>query len=304
MDVFLNGRMVPADQANLHVSDAGLQHGVGLFETMQCFEGEVFRLHEHLDRLQRSARELGLASQLKTDAMADAVEMLVRHNALVSARIRLTLTAGPISLLSAGNTPDPQPTLLIVSSPATTYDPAYYEKGIRVLIAPPAANPFDATSGHKTLNYWQRLRTLRQAAAAGAGEAIWLNISNHLASGAISNLFLVQDGKLLTPIAHGEEDPAALHAPVLPGITRQAVLEIAEDLEMDIEKRMLSVEELLQADEVFLTNSSWLVLPVTRVEQATIGKGEPGPLTQRIHQEIRGLIRRECSGQASTDPED
>jgi branched-subunit amino acid aminotransferase/4-amino-4-deoxychorismate lyase len=165
-----------------------------------------------------------------------------------------------------------------------------------VLVAPPAANPFDQLAGHKTLAYWSRLRTLRQAAAAGAGEAIWLNITNHLASGAISNIFIVKNGKLLTPIARGEEVAEALPAPVLPGVIRAAVIELAEAAGITCEKRMISVPEMLDADEVFLTNSSWLVLPVTKVEQRSIGDGQVGPMTKKLRLAVVTQIVKETGG--------
>jgi branched-subunit amino acid aminotransferase/4-amino-4-deoxychorismate lyase len=156
-------------------------------------------------------------------------------------------------------------------------------------------------AGHKTLAYWGRLRTLRQAASAGAGEAIWLNVTNHLASGAVSNIFLVKDNELLTPFARGEEVPAALPAPVLPGVTREAVIELAQAASLPLQRRMLSVNDLLEADEVFLTNSSWLILPVTKVEKKPIGEGKVGPVTQRLRESLLDLIARETAPETAKD---
>ncbi len=320
MDVYLNGSMVPRQQASVSIDDAGFQHGVGIFETMAAYHGQVFRLSNHLSRLAESAKTLGLTPKLDTNALAKAVEQVIAHNSIDRARIRLTLTAGPISLLprranregeapaeprttldpgSTGASPSqappaaPLPTLLIVPSEPTVYDPQYFERGITVLIAPAGANPFDVNAGHKTLNYWPRLRTLRQAASAGAGEAIWLNVTNHLASGAISNLFLVKNGELFTPIARGEEVQGALPAPVLPGITREAVIELAASMGIAVHRQMLSVEDMLEADEAFLTNSSWHVLPVSKVEKETIGKGKAGELTTKLRERLLEVIEEE-----------
>ena len=157
--------------------------------------------------------------------------------------------------------------MAIVPSEPTRFADGYFEKGITVVVHGPGANPFDETAGRKTLNYWERLRSLRRAATVGAGEAIWLNITNHLASGAVSNVLLVKDGQLLTPFARGEEVKGALAAPVLPGITRAAVIECAEKRGIDVVRRMLTVDDLLEADEVLLTNSGWGVLPVTKIEK-------------------------------------
>jgi len=306
MDIYLNGHMLPPDQAALPISDSGFQHAVGLFETMQAHHGRVFRLDRHMARIAKSARQLGLVREMDTDALAAAVQKTIQHNQLTQARIRLTITPGttpgnyPLrDRISSSSSPlKPQasslkPTLIIVAQEPTVYDPAYFETGITVIITLPAANPFDEMAGHKTLNYWQRLRTLRQSAAVEAGEAIWLNITNHLASGAISNVFLVRDGKLLTPIARGEEVEGALPAPVLPGITRQAIMEIARHEGIETETRMLSASDLLDSDEVFLTNSSWNVLPVTKVEKKSIGDGQVGDVTRSLRQKLLAMIEQE-----------
>ncbi len=296
MDVFLNGQFLPIDQARLGVEDAGLQHAVGLFETMAAYHGQVFRLDQHLSRLAISARQLGLAMNIDVAALSQAVKATIEHNAIERARIRLTITAGPISLLKPAAQP-PLPTLLIVASEPTTYAPQYFERGITVVVAPPLANPFDPLAGHKTLAYWSRLRTLRQAAAIGAGEAIILNITNHLAGGAISNLFLVKDDELFTPIARGEEADDALPAPVLPGITRATVIEIAKAMGVTVHRQMLTVADLLEADEVFLTNSSWHVLPVAIVEKKTIGEGSAGAMTMKLRAALLARIEAETAGQ-------
>ncbi len=297
MDVFLNGKMLPPDQARIPADDAGFQHAVGLLETMSAHHGRVFRLDRHMDRLCGSAKQLGLSDCLDRDALAQAVRQTLDHNRIDRARVRLTVTPGSMSLLSRPGEAAKAPagTVLIQTTEPTEYDPRFFEEGITVLIAPPGANPFDPLAGHKTLAYWGRLRTLRQAAAAGAGEAIWLNITNHLAGGAISNLFLVKDGELLTPIARGEEGDKSLAAPVLPGITRAAVIELAESTGLTAERRMLSIDDLLGADEVFLTNSSWHVLPVTRVEQSQIGDGKAGEMTTRLRGALLELIERETT---------
>jgi len=291
MDVYLNGQMLPPEQATVRVDDAGLLHAVGLFETMAAVHGRVFRLQQHLDRLADSAHELGLARQVDTAELAEAVRKTIEHNGLERARIRLTVTAGPL-IPGEGET-HPGRTVLVQPSPPTEYDPGYFERGITAVIAQPGANPFDPMAGHKTLAYWARLRSLRQAAEQGAGESIWLNVSNHLASGAVSNVFLVKNGQLLTPYARGEETADALPAPVLPGVTRAVIEQIAQQEAIPIERRMLSVEDLLEADEVFLTNSSWLVLPVTQVEQKEIGGSKVGPVTHQLRQQLMELVEEE-----------
>ncbi len=283
----------------MSVADAGFQHAVGLFETFQVHQGRPFRLQQHLDRLAGSARELGLAGDFNTAPLAEAVRQTITHNQLVRARMRLTLTAGTLSMLQADAQGQPavqvQRTVAIVPSEPTAYAPEYFTQGITVVIHGPAASPFDDNAGHKTLNYWSRLRSLRRAAAAGAGEAIWLNITNHLASGAVSNLMLVKEGRLLTPFARGEEVPEALRAPVLPGVTRATVIELAHQHGIEVVRKMLTVEDLLEADEVLLTNSGWGVLPVTQVEQRKIADGQVGEMTTQLRLGLNAMFVAETA---------
>jgi len=295
LDVYLNGRMLAQAEARIAVDDAGFQHAVGLFETFCVYHGRVFRLDAHLNRLRQSAQELGLAREVDLDSLRHAVQQTIEHNEVVAGRLRLTMTPGSVSLLRGADPAAPPLTVVVVPAPLTEYDPEYFRAGITVLIAPAMANPLDPLAGHKTLAYWSRLRTLRQAASVKAGEAIWLSVTNHVASGAVSNLFLVKKGELLTPFARGEEVAGALPAPVLPGITRAAIIELASAAGMAVQRRMLSVEDLLDADEMFLTNSSWLVLPVTRVEKKAIGDGSVGPITERLRQELLRLIEHETA---------
>jgi branched-chain amino acid aminotransferase len=154
-------------------------------------------------------------------------------------------------------------------------------------------NPFDPMAGHKTLNYWSRLRVLAEAAQRGAGEALWFSVSNHLAGGSVSNVILVKDGQLLTPLARGEEPDASLPSPILPGITRAAIIELAEAADIPVHRKMLSITDVLEADEAMLTNSSWQILPVVQVEKEKIGSGKPGPITLDLRSKLLELIEEE-----------
>jgi branched-subunit amino acid aminotransferase/4-amino-4-deoxychorismate lyase len=312
--VFLDGRFVERDDARVAAFDAGLQHGVGLFETMQArvSGGEAFvrRLDDHVRRMADSAAMLGLSESLRTEALAEAVVLTVERAGLERARVRLTITGGDLNLLSrardeagrgdGGGEPRPRghnPTVLIDVQPATEYPAAMFERGVGVVIADARSNPFNPFEGHKTLNYWWRLRALQEAASKRVAEALVFSITNHLSGGCVSNAFLVRDGELWTPIARGEEVQAAggggdgsggeatgavLPSPVLPGITREEVIEAAVDLGVPVRRRMITAGDVLGAEEVFLTNSSWGVLPVVRVEAASIAGGKVGTLTRRL----------------------
>ena len=293
MLVWLNGSFIDRDQASVSVFDAGFQHGVGLFETMLARNGAVFRIDAHLDRLANSAKELLLTQRLRIDPLAVAVELTLKRNSLAEARVRLTLTGGNLNMLEQSGKSQVDPTILIVAQPPTSYPKELFENGVMVMIADGRENPLHPMAGHKTLNYWPRIRALQIAASKRAGEALWFAVSNHLVGGCVSNAFLVKDGRLLSPIARGEEEQGALPSPVLPGITRAAIIELADDLEIDVARRMLDINDVLSADEMFLTNSSWGVLPVVAVEQSRIGDGHVGAVTSQLRNAWLDLVEQE-----------
>jgi branched-subunit amino acid aminotransferase/4-amino-4-deoxychorismate lyase len=304
MKVYLDGKIVSEDEARLSAFDAGVQHGIGLFETMRAYHGKVFRLQQHIDRLITSAGELGLTNQLRAQPLAEAVELTLARNELTEARIRLTITGGDLSMLAAarsGKKPEVRPTVMIHVTEPTVYPPEHLTDGVMAVIADAKANPFDPLASHKTMNYWARLSSLMQAAGAKAGEALWLTITNHLCGGAVSNAMLVKQGQLFTPIVRGEEELGALASPVLPGITRAAAIECASRLDIPVTRRMLTINDVLEADELFLTNTSWLVLPVVKVEGKTIGDGKVGPVTMQMYEALTKLIHTECAPAPAPD---
>ncbi len=297
MKVYLDGKFVDASRARLAIHDAAIQHAVGLFETMQAYQGRVFALDRHIERLITSAAATGLTERLKAEPLTELVGRCLTENDLTEARVRLTVTGGDLSLLGAargGKRPKHQPSVVCVATEPMRYPKAFFTDGVPVIVADPKANPFDPLAGHKTLNYWARLRTLGEAAAAGAGEALWLSVTHHLCGGAVSNAFVVKDHQLSTPIARGEEPDGSLPSPVLPGITRAVIGDLAEAMDLPVHRRMLSINDVLEADELFLTNSSWQILPVVKVEKTHIGEGKVGPVTAKLTEAMFQRIETEC----------
>ena len=295
MQVWLNGQFVDRDNAQVSVFDAGFQHGVGLFETMGAVNGRVFRPEAHVERLIDSAKQLLLSERLHAQPLVNAVQHAIEHNNMTEARLRLTVTGGNLNMLQTEGASNVDPTVLIVPQPPTPYPDVFFEKGVTVMIADGRLNPFEPMAGHKTINYWPNIRALQIAGSRNASEALWFTVSNHLACGSVSNVFLVKDETLRTPIARGEEQSGAVPAAVRPGVTREAVFEIAGQRNLQIETKMLDIEALLDADEVFLTNSSWGVLPVTKVERETIGAGEVGEITSLVREGWHELRQRETT---------
>ncbi|MEY3026958.1 MAG: hypothetical protein RLZZ238_1855, partial [Planctomycetota bacterium] len=262
--------------------------GIGLFETMLARGGAVRRLEEHLARLAASARDLRLFDPLRVEPLAEAIHATLEANAMKDARVRVTLTAGDLGKPFAGANAEgeqpapPQPTVAIHTQPPTRYPDELFANGITVNIAASRANPLDPFAAHKTLMYWPRIAALQRAAEAGCAESLWFTVTNILASGSVSSVFLVKDGRIRVPFARGEEAEGALRSPVLPGCTRAAVILWAEGTGIAVERADLTVDDLLAADEVFLTNSSWGVMPVVRVERHAIGDAKPGAITRAM----------------------
>ena len=291
--VWLDGSFLDESEASISTRDTGLLHGVGLFTTMRSFAGVVQRLDQHLLRLRESCEALQIPLIPKDSTIAAAAEELLKRNESPDARLRLTVTRGV-------TTSDPQgvrlePTTLLTAAAIEAYPAELYEKGMTVVaIDKQKLNPYDIQAGHKTLDYFSRLTALRDANRRGAGEALWFNVHNYLQSGSISNVFLVKAGELLTPPTSEElrDDAVAGATPypksnVLPGITRAVVLAAAATQSIPVRLKGLSINDLLEADEVFLTNSIMGVMPVCRVERKAIGDEKPGKLTRVFSEACR-----------------
>ncbi len=245
-------------------------------------DADIIGLDAHIDRLIDSARTLRLSEDLKSVGLAEAARQTFEKSGYDRARIRLTITGGDLNLLESKGESNIRPTILCVAQPATAYPDEMFDNGVLATISDARANPFEPTAGHKSLDYWWRLRELQLAAAKGAGEAIVLQVSNHVCGGCVSNILAVHGEVVMTPIARGEEKQGGVPSPVLPGVTRASVLGWAEEMGLEVSRQMMTVDDLLDADELMLTNSSWGVLPVTRLEGATIKDGKPGEVARKM----------------------
>ena len=283
--VYFDDKIVGADEAMVSIHDAGLLHGVGLFETMRSYKGRVFRLADHLDRLFESAEVLGIKiTQERSDIVA-GIYSLLKANGLGEARIRLTTTRGNVRDIRDGE--PGRSTLFVTAGPMQVYDGDLYRHGMTVVISPYKQNPDDPTTGHKTVNYLSRLMALQWAHTQGAGEALWFTPTNRLAEGCVSNVFIVQDDKLLTP---------PLDTPVLAGVSRKVVMEVAEAHDIECEECGLTIKDLLGAAEVLLTNSSMEVMPVRRVEAHVVGEDKPGAMYGKLHGWFREVVESDSDG--------
>jgi branched-chain amino acid aminotransferase len=294
---WLNGQFVEENQAVVSIRDAGLLHGAGVFTTMRARGGAVFRIRQHLERLRNSCEALFVPLPQKDEVLIHAASELLARNLLSDARLRLTVTRGAITQ-DPLHGPRVEPNVFLTATQLEPYPADYYRKGVTViLLDEQKLNPYDSQAGHKTLDYLSRLSALREANRRQAGEALWFNIHNYLQSGSISNVFVVKGGGLLTPPTAAElRDPQVAHempysrSNVLPGITRGAVIELARSAGMAVQTQAIDVNRLLDADEVFLTNSVMEIMPVCRIERKPLGEDKPGPITMQLHEAYQKLL--------------
>jgi len=280
-NIFLNDKLVDSDKAYIPVTDSGLLYGAGLFETMRSYNGTVFELDSHLDRLFASAKALSINNPYDKKYFADAVYAVLKANELTDARLRLTLTSGPMGQPDENR----KPTVIIMATKLQPYPAEYYKKGVLVVLSPFRQNPADPLCGHKTTSYFSRIITLNLAHQKNAAEALWFTTDNRLAEGCISNVFLVKNSVLYTPLTT---------MPVLPGIARKTVLEIASKNSIQVVEKDLYINDLLDADEVFLTNVIMQVMPVNGIEKHTVGNGKVGQMTERLRKLFEEFVKEKC----------
>lgn len=281
--VYLNGRLMPKAQASVSPLDYAFLYGYGLFETLRAYQGWVFRLEQHLARLRCSAKVLGLDSQIDRWDLKVGVYDTLRANGLSQARLRITIAGGE-GEMSPDLSSCKETVVFIIAKDYTPYMVDTYNRGFKAVVSSVRKNSRSPLSRIKSNNYLDSLLARREAKAAGVEEALLLNEQSFLAEGGISNIFLVSGGILLTP----HEDSG-----VLPGITREVVLELASLLDIRVEVGKVTLEQLLEAEEAFLTNSLWEIMPLTRVGERTIGSGIPGRFTRTLRQAYTELVERE-----------
>ena len=271
---YLNNKLISLDDAKISVFDHGFLYGNGLFETMRAYRNyHVFRMRQHLDRLFHSAEIIGLQIKHSAEIIEDAiVETLTANNLADAGYVRLTVSQG---VGVAG--PDPstceEPTLLIVVKPLVPYPENLYHTGARAIVSQIRRNTQSPVSRLKSLNFLENILARAEARDVGAQESILLDTEGYIAEGSMSNLFCVHSGVLHTP---------SLECPILPGITRAVVLEIAAENGIPAREGQWTLEQLSATDEAFLTNSLMEVMPLTQLDTVQIGNGSPGPITQKF----------------------
>jgi len=278
MIIYINGKFYKEQDAKISVFDHGFLYGDGVYETLRTYNGKLFRFEDHYDRLVRSAKLIGLDFD---DDLRYAVQQTIAKNQLTEARVRITVSrgAGPIGL-------DPalcgHPTVVIIATEFKPYPPEIYENGVKLIVAKTIRNHPQAINPEiKSLNFLNNILAKVEAKKAGAFDAIMLNWEGVVAEATIANVFIVKDGVLITP---------PVEVGLLNGITRQIVIDCVRQLNIPFQEKRFKADELLVADEVFLTNTSGEVVPVGMVDKMEFSVGK---ITRQLHVLFCGIIQDE-----------
>jgi branched-chain amino acid aminotransferase len=282
--IFMNGRMVPENEAVLSVFDHGFLYGDGVFEGIRAYNGRVFRLEEHVRRLYESAHSIMLPIPYTQQEMIRAVVDTVNANKLQDAYIRLVISRG-VGDLGLDPRKCKESSVVIIADRIVLYPEELYEKGLTVVTVATRRNIADALDPKiKSLNYLNNILAKIEANRAGVLEALMISGPGYICEGTGDNIFIVSRGKLITP-------PPYLG--ILVGITREAVIELAGQEGIPVQEAPFTRHDLYVADECFLTGTAAEVIPVIEVDMRKIGNGEPGPITRRLIKRFRALTLTE-----------
>lgn len=284
MKIYLDGNLVDAAEAKISVFDHGLLYGDGIFEGIRLYEGNIFRLEEHLERLEYSAKALLLKLPLSRKEISDAVCETCRANGLKDGYIRLVVTRG-VGDLGLSPWLCPKPSMFIIADKIALYPKEYYEKGLEIVtVATRRMSPAAVSPSIKSLNYLNNILAKIEARQAGALEAIMLNDQGYVAECTGDNVFIVHKGRIFTPAAQQGG---------LKGITRDSLFDIAREIGVPIEEHDLTRYDVWNADECFLTGTGAEVIPVVKLDGREIGTAKPGPIFAKVLEAFHRRVRVE-----------
>lgn len=282
MKIFIDGKFYSERDAKVSVFDHGLLYGDGVFEGIRAYNGRVFKLQEHLERLYFSAKAILLEIPLTPAEMLRAIVETCRVNKVRDGYIRLVVTRG-IGTLGLNPRSCKKASVIIIAGKIQLYPPEYYQRGLDLITVPTTRNLHNSVNpAIKSLNYLNNILAKIEANNAGVEEAVMLNAEGFVAECTGDNIFIIKHGALLTP---------PLSAGALYGITRQTVLELAEQAGAKVAEPNLTRYDLFCADECFITGSAAEIVPVVKIDGRVIGAGQPGPLTKKLVAEYHALIQ-------------
>ncbi len=273
MKIFLNGKLVPESQAKVSVFDHGLLYGDGVFEGIRAYNGRVFMLDEHVERLYRSAQAIAMTIPITQAQMAKAVVKTCVANKIKDGYIRLVVTRG-VGELGLNPYLCKKPQVIVIAAAIQLYPKELYETGMNIVTVGTTRNHTEAVNPRiKSLNYLNNILAKIEAINAGVMECILLNPQGYVAEASGDNVCVIRGNTLLTP-------PSWCGA--LEGITRQVVMQLAADHGMTVKEDVLTRYDLYTADELFLTGTAAEIISVVNMDRRAIGTGKPGPITRKL----------------------
>ena len=287
--IYVNGKMLPKDQASINVFDHGLLYGDGVFEGIRVYKGRIFKLQQHMDRLYRCAKaiRIDLEKHVSRDEMIAIQRRCIETNEIVDGYIRLVVTRG-VGTLGLHPFRCPVPGVVCIADQISLYPPELYAEGMRVVIAERPRIPVECLDpGVKSLNYLNNILAKIEAIDAGCLECIMLNLEGHVCEGSGDNIFLVKGGELFTP---------PLSDGLLGGVTRRFVMEnLAPLVGVEVTERHITRDDLMAADEIFLTGTAAEVIAVTRICKSedsvhVVGTGKEGAITKSLRLKFRQIV--------------
>jgi branched-chain amino acid aminotransferase len=280
MKVFIDGKYYDESKAMVSVFDHGLLYGDGVFEGIRAYNGRVFKLKEHIDRLFYSAKAILLQIPMSHAELIQATVDACRKNKLRDGYIRLVVTRG-IGTLGLNPRSCKKPSVIIIAGKIQVYPPELYAKGMDIVTVPTTRNLHSAVNpAIKSLNYLNNILAKIEANNAGVEEAVMLNSEGYVAECTADNLFIVKNGALSTP---------PLSAGALYGITRGTVMDLAANAGMKVSEPNLTRYDLFNADECFLTGTGAEIMPVVKIDGRVIGNGKPGVWTKKLVKNYHAL---------------
>jgi len=282
LQVYVDGAFYPKSQAKVSVFDHGLLYGDGVFEGIRAYNGSVFKLKEHIDRLYRSAHMIMLEIPVSKEEMIQTVLETLRKNNLTDSYIRLVVTRG-VGDLGLNPKRCAKPTIIVITDTIALHKSEAKEKGVTAMISWVKRDPVDATSHEiKSLNYLNSILAKIEANIGGVDEAICLDKNGFVCEGVAENIFIVRNGRIFTPPSY---------TGALPGITAEEIAKLARKLGYEVKDKNITPYELFNAEEVFFTGTAAEIIPVREINKRTINDGKPGPITKRLMAEFAKLVR-------------
>ncbi|HET6404449.1 MAG TPA: branched-chain-amino-acid transaminase [Candidatus Thermoplasmatota archaeon] len=277
--VYLNGKFVPEAEAKISVYDHGFLYGDGVFEGIRAYNGRVFRLKEHVERLYESAKAIALDIPMTKDEMHELILESCRVNGLRNAYIRPILARG-VGDLGLDPRKCKQPTIVVIAREFGALYGDKYEKGLKLCTVSARRNsPNSLSPNIKSLNYLNNIMARLEVNAQGCDEGIMLDMQGFVSEATADNIFLVKRGVVITPPTYNS----------LKGITRQAVIDIARDSGYEVQEVPITMFDVYNADELFITGTAAEIAPCVVVDNRTIGDGKPGAITKHLIEGFRRL---------------